>query len=85
MKNNEAVVVVGNNSYVGQITNQTIMGNDMVESILSQIASETTTVIGQSNIARQQIDQEFINKTLENNGKLEQSSSLRSTVVGSLA
>jgi hypothetical protein len=81
-KNNEIAIIIGNKSSANQSVSQTINGTKVSNSLLSQIAFETTTVIGRGSSASQEINQDFFNKTLINNGKVNQTSSLRSTVVG---
>ncbi len=81
-KNNEIAIIIGNKSSANQSTSQTISGTTVSNSLLSQIALETTTVIGRGSSASQEINQDFFNKTLLNNGKVNQTSSLRSAVIG---
>jgi len=81
-KNNEMAIIIGNGSSANQSISQRINGTKVSNSLLSQIASETTAVIGNRSNAVQEIDQDLMNKTLMNSGRINQTSTLISTVVG---
>jgi hypothetical protein len=74
-------LLIGNGSRVNQSINQTAINNSITRSMLSQLATESTIIIGDSQNVTQEINQTFNNRTLKDNGRINQSASQSSIII----